>query len=247
MTTARVHSIETMGLVDGPGIRTVIFLQGCKLRCLYCHNPDTWNTDGGKEMTVEELIKVVKRYKVYYKSTGGVTVSGGEPLLQPEFLLEFFKACKKEGIHTTLDTAGHGFGDYDEILKYTDLVLLDIKATDDEGYKKMTCNSNERFLKFLEAVNCTKTHVWIRHVVVPGINDSEENIIKLAGIINTIETTQKVELLPYHTHGVRKYKELNIKYPLEGVKPLDEDRFMYLNKVLSQSLTLGHTGYERLG
>ena len=243
----RIHSIETMGLVDGPGIRTVIFLQGCQLRCKYCHNPDTWKIDAGKEMGVDELIKIVKRYKVYYKNNGGVTISGGDPLLQPDFLLEFLKECKKEGIHTAIDTAGHGFGDYDEILKYTDLVLMDIKALDNKSYKEMTCASMDKFLVFLDAVKRTNTNVWIRHVLVPGINDSEQKVIELAEFINKIPTVEKVELLPYHTHGIIKYKELNMKYPLEGVKAMDQDRFFYLNRILAEHLALGHTGYERIG
>lgn len=240
MLSARVHSIETMGLVDGPGIRTVIFLQGCQLRCLYCHNPDTWKMDSehSKEMTVEELIKVIKRYKVYHKETGGVTVSGGEPLLQPQFLKEFFKACKAEGIHTALDTAGHGFGEYQEILQYTDLVLLDIKALEDESYKKMTCASRDKFLEFLDAVRKMNVDIWIRHVLVPGLNDTEKNINDLAVFVNNLPNIKKVELLPYHTHGVKKYKELNIKYPLDGVKPLDETRFIYLNKLFNERLSI---------
>lgn len=246
-TKAWVHSIETMGLVDGPGIRTVIFLQGCKLRCSYCHNPDTWKMNTGKEMTVAELIKIVKRYKVYYKKNGGVTVSGGDPLLQPEFLIEFFKACKEEGIHTALDTAGHGFGQYKEILQYTDLVLLDIKAVDESSYKSITCASMDRFLEFLSEVQNQDVDIWVRHVVVPKLNDSEQEIIDLAHFINDLKNVKKVELLPYHTHGVKKYKELNIKYPLEGVKPLDEDRFVYLNRIFADHLNMGHTGYERIG
>lgn len=243
----RIHSIETMGLVDGPGIRTVIFLQGCLLRCKYCHNPDTWKIDAGKEMSVDELVKIIKRYKVYYKNNGGVTISGGDPLLQPQFLLEFLKACKKEGIHTAVDTSGHGLGDYDEILKHTDLVLLDIKAVDNGSYKEITCASMDKFLVFLSALKRNATNVWIRHVLVPGINDSEQKVIELANFINNIPTVEKVELLPYHIHGVNKYKELHMKYPLEGVKAMDEDRFIYLNRIFAQHLALGHIGYERVG
>lgn len=245
-TIGRVHSIETMGLVDGPGIRTVIFLQGCQLRCLYCHNPDTWKMDGGREYTVNELIKIIKRYKVYYKNNGGVTISGGEPLLQPEFLKEFFNACKKEGIHTALDTAGHGFGDYDEILQNTDLVLLDIKGLNEASFKKMACASNERFLAFLENAKKNNTSLWIRHVIVPGVNDSEKEIIELAEFINTLPNVEKVELLPYHTYGTKKYKELNIKYPLEGIKAMEEDRFIFLNRLLAEHLTISHKGYEKI-
>lgn len=240
---ARVHSIETMGLVDGPGIRTVIFLQGCQLRCRYCHNPDTWGLKGGKEMTVDELIKIVKRYKVYYKNKGGVTLSGGEPLLQPQFVLEFFKRCKEEGIHTVLDTAGHGCGDeklYREILQYTDLVLYDIKALDEKGYFKLTGGRQKESLDFLEVLIESGVSMWIRHVVIPGINDTKDNILQLAKFINKIPNVEKCELLPYHTYGIKKYKELKIKYPLEGIPPMDEEEFIYLNNLLAKHLDIPH-------
>ncbi|SHJ70097.1 pyruvate formate lyase activating enzyme [Anaerobranca californiensis DSM 14826] len=243
MIKGRIHSIETMGLVDGPGIRTVVFLQGCQLRCRYCHNPDTWRLKGGKEMTVDELVKIVKRYKIYYKNKGGVTLSGGEPLLQPQFVLEFFKRCKEEGIHTTLDTAGHGCGDkklFKEILQYTDLVLLDIKALDEKGYFKLTGGSQKEALEFLDIVQEVGTPMWIRHVVVPGINDNEENIVKLAEFVNNLSNVEKCELLPYHVHGIKKYKELNIKYTLEGIKAMDEERFIYLNNILAKHLNIPH-------
>ncbi|KRQ85819.1 Pyruvate formate-lyase 1-activating enzyme [Caloramator mitchellensis] len=239
MIKARVHSIETMGLVDGPGIRTVVFMQGCKLRCAYCHNPDTWDIKGGEEITVDELLNKVKRYKVYYKrSGGGVTLSGGDPLLQPEFVAEFFKRCKMEGIHTTLDTSGYGIGHYDEILKYTDLVLLDIKHIDDIEHKKLTGANRHGFFEFLNAVKRNGTKLWIRHVVVPGITDKDEHIRKLAEFINTIPNVEKVELLPYHLHGVNKYKEMNIPYRLEGVPALEKERLRELLDVLNRTLKL---------
>ncbi|CDF58456.1 pyruvate formate-lyase-activating protein [Thermobrachium celere] len=237
MVTARVHSIETMGLVDGPGIRVVVFMQGCKLRCAYCHNPDTWDQKGGFEISVEELIQKVKRYKIYFNhSGGGVTLSGGDPLLQPEFVIEFFKRCKEEGIHTTLDTSGYGIGMYDEILKYTDLVLLDIKHIDDIEHKKLTGYDRHGFFEFLDALKRNNTKMWIRHVVVPGITDGEEHIRALAQFIKTIPNVEKVELLPYHVHGVNKYQELGIKYRLEGVEPLSKERLEYLKNILSAEL-----------
>jgi pyruvate formate lyase activating enzyme len=239
MAVARVHSIESTGLVDGPGIRVIIFLQGCKLRCAYCHNPDTWNLNGGKEMSSEELLAKVKRYKPYFKTSGGgVTLSGGDPLLQPEFVEEFFKLCKQEGIHTTLDTSGYGFGEYDGILKYTDLVLLDIKHIDEEEHRKLTGHGREGFLAFLEAVKRNNTKLWIRHVVVPKITDSDEHIRKLANYINTIPNVEKVELLPYHTHGVNKYAEMKIPYRLEGVEPLSRERLNELYDILNANLKL---------
>lgn len=237
MTLGRIHSIESMGLVDGPGIRTVIFMQGCVLRCAYCHNPDTWQIDSGKETSPEELLKKVVKFKPYYsKSGGGVTLSGGDPLLQPDFVIEFFKLCKDEGIHTTLDTSGYGIGKYDEILKYTDLVLLDIKHIDEDEHKELTGHSRQGFLQFLQALKRSHTDVWIRHVVVPGITDKEEHILALADYINTLPNIRKVELLPYHTFGVNKYKSLNIQYKLNGVEPLGKEHLDELNKLLNSRL-----------
>ncbi|ERI89685.1 pyruvate formate-lyase 1-activating enzyme [Clostridiales bacterium oral taxon 876 str. F0540] len=237
MLKGRVHSIESMGLVDGPGVRTVVFLQGCKLRCSYCHNPDTWATDGGTEYTPEELLRKIMRFKPYFeRSGGGVTFSGGDPLLQPEFLLEMLKLCKEKGIHTALDTAGYGFGQYDEILQYTDLVLLDIKHVDDIGYKNLTGRSKHGLDQFLEALERSNTKVWIRHVVVPGITDSEEHIEKLKEIIKTIKNVEKVELLPYHTLGVQKYEKLGIRYRLENVEPMDKEYTKKLEKQLNDFL-----------
>ncbi|WP_350343017.1 pyruvate formate-lyase-activating protein [Proteinivorax tanatarense] len=247
MTTAKVHSIETMGLVDGPGVRTVIFLQGCPLRCIYCHNPDTWNMAYGKEMTVNELIKMVKRYKFYYKDSGGVTVSGGEPLLQPVFLKEFFKACKNEGINTALDTSGHGLGDYEEILKYTDLVLLDIKATNKDKYKEIAGQNSDKFFSFLSSVKQSKTEIWVRHVLVPNVNTGESNIEELAEFINTIPNVKKVELLPYHNQGVEKYNSLNIEYPLKHTSSLDEESLQYFNKILNKHLAAKKDKYSKTG
>ncbi|MBZ4663407.1 MAG: pyruvate formate-lyase 1-activating enzyme [Caloramator sp.] len=237
MLKARVHSIETMGLVDGPGIRVVVFMQGCKLRCAYCHNPDTWDRNGGFEITVDELLQKVKRYKIYFNhSGGGVTLSGGDPLLQPEFVIEFFKRCKEEGIHTTLDTSGYGIGMYDEILRYTDLVLLDIKHIEDVEHKKLTGYDRHGFLEFLDAVKKNNTKLWIRHVVVPGITDTEDHIRALADYINTIPNVEKVELLPYHVHGVNKYAELGMKYRLEGVEPLSKERLEQLKGIMNTKL-----------
>ncbi len=174
MVKGKIHSIESMGLVDGPGIRVVVFFQGCKLRCAYCHNPDTWLLSGGTEMTPEELIQKIVRFKPYFnRSGGGVTFSGGDPLLQPEFLLECLKLCKQNGVHTALDTAGFGNGDYTEILKYTDLVLLDIKHTTGQGYVSLTGRDSTDVNVFLEALRKSKSRVWVRHVVVPGITDSD--------------------------------------------------------------------------
>ena len=228
-----ISSIESMGLVDGPGIRYVVFLQGCELRCLYCHNPETWDKDKEcQRMTPEELVKKIVRFKSYFGRTGGVTFSGGEPLLQPKFLLECLRLCKKEGINTALDTAGVGFGDYDEILLLTDLVILDLKAVSEEDYKKITGQPMIRFKKFLADCQRLNKKLWIRQVIVPGINDNEENIKKIKDFVSQLRNVEKVELLPYKTIGVHKYEDLKIKYRLEGVPDMEEERCKELEKLL---------------
>lgn len=219
----KIHSIESMGLVDGPGIRTVVFLQGCNLRCQYCHNPDTWDLCAGEEMTADEVINKIKRFKPYFKNNGGVTFSGGEPLMQPEFLLELLKKCKENDIHTCIDTAGYGKGDYDEILKYTDLILYDIKHEDYEKYNEITRRKQDETLKFIKKVQENNIPIWIRHVVVPGLTDSEEHMKALKGYIDTIKNVEKVELLPFHQLGREKYKVMGIDYPLEDTEPMEKD------------------------
>ncbi|MCB2357981.1 pyruvate formate-lyase-activating protein [Clostridium estertheticum] len=240
MVKGKIHSIETMGLVDGPGIRVVVFFQGCKLRCAYCHNPDTWQLSGGTEMTPEAIIEKIVRFKPYFnRSGGGVTFSGGDPLLQSEFLLECLKLCKQNGIHTALDTAGFGDGNYDEILKYTDLVLLDIKQTTGKGYVALTGKDTTDVNIFLESLRKSKSRVWVRHVVVPGITDSEEHISKLAKIINEeVPNLDKVELLSYHVLGVSKYEELSIPYKLKGVDAMDKAKTKELQTLIDSLLNI---------
>ena len=236
MIKGKIHSVESMGLVDGPGIRVVVFMQGCTLRCLYCHNPDTWTLDGNKDaldFTPEELVNKISRFRSYFeKSGGGVTFSGGDPLKQPEFLKETLKLCKEAGIHTTLDTSGVGFGDYEEILKYTDLVLYDVKHLTREGYKDMTGIEIDETQKFLGACKKMGTKMWIRQVVVPGKTDSEEYIRELGKFIKTLNNVEKVELLPYHLLGVNKYETLGIKYRLEGLEAMDKEACKALYKFL---------------
>ncbi|EJO5348404.1 pyruvate formate lyase-activating protein [Clostridium botulinum] len=230
----RIHSIETMGLVDGPGIRVVVFFQGCQLRCIYCHNPDTWDLNTGTNISSDEVLKKVLRYKPYFKKGGGITCSGGDPLMQPDFLLEVLKKCKNEGIHTALDTSGVGIGNYEEILKYVDLVILDVKHIDKENYINICGKSIEEFNKFKSIVTKFNKKLWIRHVIVPGVNDTEEHIYKFKNYINTFKNIEKVELLPYHTLGINKYKNMGIKYKLENVKPLSKDKFEKLKDILSK-------------
>ncbi|MCY6957066.1 pyruvate formate-lyase-activating protein [Clostridium brassicae] len=228
MINGRIHSFESMGLVDGPGIRNVVFMQGCPLRCLFCHNPDTWDFNSGTEISSKDLINKIIKFKPYFRNNGGVTFSGGEPLMQPEFLLEMLKLCKENNIHTAIDTSGYGIGNYDEILKYTDLVLLDIKHVNNEDFKTITGVTIDKLKEFIEAINFSNTKVWIRHVVVPGITDSDSHIKELKNFIKTIKNIEKIELLPYHTLGVEKYQILKKDYKLKHIKPMD--------KVLCKSL-----------
>lgn len=235
----QIDSIETMGLVDGPGIRIVIFMQGCKLRCMFCHNPETWALNGKITMTSEEVVKFVLRYKNYIQDNGGVTFSGGEPLLQPEFLIETLKLCKQNNIHTCIDTAGIGNGKYEEILKYTDLVLLDIKAVEKIKYKEITgVDKFDEFFKFVDTCKKMNQKLWIRQVIVPGINDNKEYINKLKQFIKKyfiVNNIEKVELLPYHTLGVEKYKKLDIPYKLNGIEEMNKEKCKELQDIINNT------------
>lgn len=234
--TGKINSFESMGLVDGPGVRFVIFMQGCPLRCRFCHNPETWKlNDKVDEYTPEELIKKILNYKPYFKHNGGVTFSGGEPLMQKEFLLECLKLCKKENIHTCIDTAG-SILDCKEILEYTDLVIFDIKGTNKENYKDMTGANIDTSLEFLKL--CQKLHkkLWLRAVIVPGINDNEEYINELINFIKPLKNVEKIELLPYHTLGVHKYENLGINYSLKNVSDMDKDKCKKLEDKIKKEL-----------
>lgn len=221
----RLHSIESFGTVDGPGIRFVAFFQGCPMRCAFCHNPDTWDPHRPVpyEMTPEELLAEVLRYKSFIRK-GGVTCSGGEPLMQADFLKEFFLLCRQSGLHTALDTSGAIFSEKTkEVLALADLVMLDIKTLDDSLHPAYTAHSrknNQSTLDYLEEI---KKPVWIRHVVVPGYTDDEQRLRTLARHLSQYTCIEKVELLPYHTMGIYKYQELGIAYPLDGVAPLSAD------------------------
>lgn len=230
-----VNSIETMGLVDGPGIRVVIFLQECKLRCLYCHNPETWDCKNKTLMSVDELVNKVLKYKSYIQSHGGVTFSGGEPLLQSDFIYECALKLKQEGIHICVDTSGVA-EDYDKLFEVVDLFIVDVKAIDQEEYKYITGKDMNLYNKFIEKLNNHNNEVWLRQVVVPGINDDEEHVIALAKYAKQFNNLEKVELLPYHTYGENKYKELNIKYRLKGIPALSKEKEEHLNKILIGNL-----------
>ena len=221
-----IHSYESFGTVDGPGIRFVLFLQGCPLRCKFCHNPDTWNMSEEKiKEEVTETFEKVRKYKGYFGKKGGLTVTGGEPLLQADFVLELFKLCKEDGINTVVDTSGYIFNEkVKEVLEYTDLVLLDIKAIDGKVYKELTGVELENTLKFAQYLKEKGKKVWIRHVVVPGITDDDKLLNRLAEYVSALGNVEKVELLPYHRPGEFKYKELGMKYALEGVEELSKER-----------------------
>jgi pyruvate formate lyase activating enzyme len=226
-----IHSIETFGTVDGPGIRYVIFTQGCLLRCQFCHNADTWEIGTGKQMSVSEIIADLKTYLPFIESSGGgITVSGGEPLLQLPFLIELFKECKKLGIHTTIDSSGGCYSNSSlfqnqlkEVLEYTDLILLDLKHIDREKHKKLTGLTNEHILSFAQFLSQQNVPIWVRHVLVPTISDSEEDLIKLGRFISTLNNVKKVEVLPYHKLGVYKWEALGLDYPLKDIEPPSEE------------------------
>ncbi len=227
--TGFIHSKESFGTVDGPGIRYVLFMQGCPMRCLYCHNPDTWKTGEGTEITAEEVVEEIKSNKGFY-SKGGITVSGGEPLLQIKFLTELFRKCKEEEIHTCIDTSGITYNaedkenieKLDELLQYTDLVMLDIKHIDSEKHMTLTGHNNKNILAFAKHLERKNIPLWVRHVVVEGYTDKKEDLIKLGEFIGKLRNLKGLDVLPYHTMGVNKYKELGIPYKLEGLEALSK-------------------------
>ena len=230
-----IDSIETFGLVDGPGIRTVVFFSGCRLRCLFCHNPEMFQRKENN-MDVDTLVKKILRSKPY-RNHGGVTFSGGEPLLQVNFLLEVCKKLKAENIHIALDTAGVGIGKYDEILSLVDLVILDIKHTNSLGYKKMTGQKMDEVEKFIEHLNKSGKDVWLRQVIVPGITDQEEYLDSLASYVKKIKNVKKIEFLPFHHLGFEKYEKLGLKNPLKDTPEMDKNICDDLYKKFSEKLT----------
>lgn len=228
----RITEFETMGSADGPGIRLVLFLSGCKLRCLYCHNPETWNIQGfRREITSDEVLNLYNKYKVYYGNNGGVTFSGGEPLLQSEFVLETIKLLKQNGVHTVLDTAGVG-DNYDEILKLVDLVILDVKAVDETEYKMITGRDMTDFNNFVTKCQQLNKKLWLRQVIVPNINNDEEHVLQLKEFASKLTNVERIELLPYHSMAKPKYKDLGIKYRLDTTPDMDKEKCKQLEKLL---------------
>lgn len=221
MVKGRVHSIETFGTVDGPGIRFILFMQGCPLRCKYCHNRDTWDMKGGSYKSLDEIFNKIMNYKNYICPNGGVTITGGEPLLQAKFVFELFTKLKKQNIHTCIDTSGMVAltEDIKKVLSVTDLVLLDIKHIDSKKCKELVGFSNKLELDFAKYLSDNDIPIWIRQVLIPGYTDDEQDLLKLKDFIASLKTVQKVELLPYHDMGKFKWKKLGIKYDLEGIRP----------------------------
>ena len=239
--TGRIHSFESFGTVDGPGIRFVVFLQGCPLRCQYCHNPDTWGV-GGTEYSVEDVIDRVLKYKNYFGDKGGVTVTGGEPLLQIDFVTDLFTKLKQKGIHTCVDTSGIMFHSdnatsvekHEKLLSVADLFLLDIKHIDDDACKKLTGQSNQNTLDFARFLSDRGKQMWIRQVLVPGITDSDESLQRTRTFVDTLKTVEKVEVLPYHTMGAVKYEKLGIDYPLKDVEAPTKERVLNAKRILNE-------------
>lgn len=243
MTKGFVHSVESFGSVDGPGIRFLIFLQGCPMRCQFCHNPDSWKTGIGEERTADELLDQAERFRAYWGDNGGITVSGGEALLQIDFLLELFEKAKQRGIGTCLDTSAQlftrkspFFEKFERLMELTDTVLLDIKHIDDEEHRKLTRHSNANILDCARYLSEIDKPVWIRHVLIPGITDKDEYLVKLRDFLSTLHNIERIEVLPYHTLGVYKYEKLGIDYPLKDVQPPAADRVANANDILQQAL-----------
>ena len=238
-TIGYINSVETFGLVDGPGVRYVIFMQGCHMRCKYCHNPETWAMKTGNQVTASQALEKALRYKKYWGKNGGLTVSGGEPLLQMDFMIELFRLAKKKGVHTTLDTAGNPYTEkepfaskFKELMEYTDLVMLDFKEFDSKKHKELTGFGNENIAAMARWLSDNGKDMWIRHVLVPGLTDDTEGLENMSKFISELKTVRRVEVLPYHTLGLFKWENLKIPYPLEGVMTPKEDEVRRAEKIL---------------
>lgn len=234
MTTGRIHSFESFGTVDGPGIRFVVFMQGCPLRCIYCHNRDTWESTGGRECTSEQIANEMKKYMNYiHASGGGITVTGGEPTLQAEFVAEVFQRCRELGVHTALDTSG--YADIDKVsrlLEYTDLVLLDIKHAVEEKHRVITGVGNEKIMEFARYTSKMDIPVWIRYVLVPGYTDDEEDLKLVADFIKSLKNVQKVDVLPFHSMGKFKWEKLQKEYILNDVEEPTAEQLKMAKQIL---------------
>ena len=238
-----IHSQESFGTVDGPGIRYVVFMQGCPMRCLYCHNPDTWEIGNGQEITVEEILEEFDKNRSFYKK-GGITVTGGEPLLQIDFLIDLFQKAKKENIHTCIDTSGITYNPenasylqkLDQLMQYTDLVMLDIKHIDSEKHHNLTGKDNKNILLFAKYLESKNIPLWVRHIIVEGYTDDPIYLRELGRFIGTLKNLKALDVLPYHTMGVNKYKELGIKYPLEGIPALPKSEAIKAKKFILEGI-----------
>ena len=233
----KIHSFESFGTVDGPGIRFVIFFKGCPLRCLYCHNPDTWTFENSQEYSVDEVIAKSMKYKNYWGDKGGITLTGGEPLLQIDFITELLKKYKELGINTALDTSGALFeiveqSKFDELIKYVDLFLLDIKHIDNNEHIKLTGKTNQNILKFARYLSDNNKDMWIRHVIVPGINLEKDYLIRTKEFIDSLKTVKKIEILPYHTLGINKYSKLGLEYKLKDTRVPTKDEIKLAKDIL---------------
>lgn len=245
--TGHIHSTESFGSVDGPGIRFIVFTQGCRMRCEFCHNPDTWKIGSGKVRTPDDVLEEALKYREFWGDKGGITVSGGEPLLQIDFLIELFKKAKAQGVHTTIDTCGQPFtreepffSKFNELMEYTDLLLFDIKHIDNDAHKRLTSQGNAPILEMAKYLSEINKPVWIRHVLVPERSDYDEYLIRLDEFIKGLNNVDKVEILPYHTMGKYKWVEMNLAYPLDGIEPPTEDRVRNAKELLH---TAAYTGY----
>lgn len=220
----RIHSFQSLGTVDGPGVRAVVFMQGCPLRCVFCHNPDTWDFDGGREITAEALAEKIRRLRSYFGKGGGLTVSGGEPLMQADFVAELFSICKREGIHCALDTSGCIYNDsVERLLELTDLVMLDYKFTDGRAYESFCGCSQDAVESFLERLQQMGKRVWIRHVVVPGLTDGEDSVERIYALRERFSCIEKIELLPFRKLCIEKYKAMGIDFPLADTPEADAE------------------------
>ncbi|MDO5403503.1 MAG: pyruvate formate-lyase-activating protein [Eubacteriales bacterium] len=243
----RVHSVESFGSVDGPGLRYIFFLQGCHMRCKYCHNPETWAMEGGELMTPSQAFDKAYRYHTYWKNNGGITVSGGEALLQIDFVTELFRIAKAKGVNTTLDTSGHPFtmeepffSKFNELMKVTDLFMLDIKQINDDKHKNLTGWTNSNILSMAKYLSDNGKDMWIRHVLVPGITDEDKDMEELRDFVKSLKTVKRFEVLPYHTLGVFKWENIGVEYALSDVRPPSKELIEKANKVLE---TENYKGY----